>query len=682
MRLTSEGKTGPRWWLFWAGGGLLVGSAEIAGNGIFLRFPVLFPTWLLGVPFAAILGNGVAYLILFLGGGLLTGVLVELIRHALKRSFSLHLCVAGAILAAFVIYLAYGINASELEKHDPTLRNLAAYRPVPALVWAFAGGLLAVLTAIVGYRCGILKSPDRAVPWLAAMALGLVAFNLTDRVLADGFPRIVLALLTGAAVVAGRLLLGALRPRAGAFLASWLAGALAVLIAEAAYFGWPGKDYNRHLLLMVWDAQPARLLGVYGYSPDTTPYLSANRDHMILFKRAYSPANYTFASHVSIFTGRYLREHHLYDGTFSDKKIYRSYDTLAEDLAKKGYRPLFMTENPWIMPITKGFREAYNFPLPPIQSRNYFLHFYRGPFLALQIIDQICFHFEGYFKKTVLRMEDRHFANWLLQARRRGPYFIFINWMYFHSRYVEGVTHSVPVEQASTEVSENSIRFTDSRLKKWVEILSKAGQAENTLILLTADHGEFMGEFGLFGHAKTLLEPVLHVPLLLFGPGIRPEMIEQPVPLVALKSALDVLLPHSRADVWNIRAFIDGMLNNRGMVVEGSYDFKGPDNSVRWFLACWDGKYKYMQDCHEYVPGNPIGLDKKTFRFFYDLDQDPGEKTNLIEEKKAESERLRTLISQWEERLHPVPLPRPIKEEEKDYPPGLIDQLRALGYMR
>jgi len=79
------------------------------------------------------------------------------------------------------------------------------------------------------------------------------------------------------------------------------------------------------------------------------------------------------------------------------------------------------------------------------------------------------------------------------------------------------------------------------------------------------------------------------------------------VPLVSLKNGIEQL-SERKTEQWDTSAFIRTMENNRGMIVEGSFDFELPDNKIRWFLASWEGTKKYMQDIRAYIPGSSEGL--------------------------------------------------------------------------
>lgn len=668
------------WRVFWSLAGLLFGGSEIIGNAAISHFPVLFGLFP-GFPFASIIIDGLIYLTLWIAAGLAAGFLLEANRRLFKLNFSIHYCGAAGLLVALIVYLGYGVVASDLDNIDPSHGLPQGYRPPLYLWWWVLGTAAAAAATVGGYATGFFRRPGRVLPGVLAPIAGVVAFNVCDRALAPGFSRLYLLVIVLAGVVTAGLADRRIRFRTvrGAALVGGLA--LTVILFQAVYYGWPGGNFDRHLSLLIWDAVPAARMNVYGYGSPNTPLLSAGKNHTVLFEQAYSPANYTFASHVSIFTGRYLREHHLYDGTVEESTLYAGFSNLAESMAERGYRPVLLTENPWLIPISRGFAPAVSCPTRS-QAVKYFLPFYRDAFLARQIIDHLLFNAEGDFKWAVIRIEKRLVQELLLKARRDGPYFICANWMYFHSRYCPTVPESVSHSDLPPAAYDDCIRFMDDYLRVWLEMFAAAGQLDNALFLLTADHGDFLGEFGLFGHGKTLLEPVLHVPLILFGKLVRPETVAGPVPLVALKPALEELVPTVPGANWDIPAFIGRMRDNRGMVVEGSFDFEGPEESIRWFLAAWDGKKKYMQDVHRYIPDPSEGLDMDSFYFYYDLSSDPGEKNNLAASLPSEVARMQGLVSEWESHLDPVPLPAPGKGEEGDYPPGLVEQLRALGYMR
>ncbi len=90
-----------------------------------------------------------------------------------------------------------------------------------------------------------------------------------------------------------------------------------------------------NIIMVLWDAARADRMSIYGYEEETTPFLESLDQDMLLFENAHSSANYTFASHASIFTGRAPTEHQCWFGGPNVEK-FRSFPILAEDMKKKG----------------------------------------------------------------------------------------------------------------------------------------------------------------------------------------------------------------------------------------------------------------------------------------------------------------------------------------------------------
>jgi arylsulfatase A-like enzyme len=87
------------------------------------------------------------------------------------------------------------------------------------------------------------------------------------------------------------------------------------------------------------------------------------------------------------------------------------------------------------------------------------------------------------------------------------------------------------------------IATVDRAIGRLVAGLASRGYDERTLLLVvTADHGESLGEHGFVGHLRGLPEGVLHVPLLVAGPGVPPGEVAEPVQTVQLRSTLRTLL--------------------------------------------------------------------------------------------------------------------------------------------
>ena len=66
---------------------------------------------------------------------------------------------------------------------------------------------------------------------------------------------------------------------------------------------------------------------------------------------------------------------------------------------------------------------------------------------------------------------------------------------------------------------DGSLTYWDNELNELLTTLEDRGVLRDTFVVITSDHGEMFGEHGLYGHGKSLTEPVIHVPLILKTPG-------------------------------------------------------------------------------------------------------------------------------------------------------------------
>jgi len=111
-----------------------------------------------------------------------------------------------------------------------------------------------------------------------------------------------------------------------------------------------------NIVFVVLDAVRAQNLSLYGHTRETTPFLESLTDESVLYEHAYSPANWTPASHGSMFTGTYPWVH----GTgFSSNVLHPNLPTLAECLSEVGYRTLAFSNNVRVSP-TFGFDRGFD----------------------------------------------------------------------------------------------------------------------------------------------------------------------------------------------------------------------------------------------------------------------------------------------------------------------------------
>ena len=396
----------------------------------------------------------------------------------------------------------------------------------------------------------------------AAVALGEVA--LDDRHLALLTERSLPAVLAAMPLVglAADRVLGLLVARRGLRLGLEVAaGVLAAALVAHPLASAPLEDPittavpppagTPDVVLVSFDTTRADHLSTYGYARDTSPNLTAFAADALLFTQARSPAAWTLPAHASLFTGMYPSRHgaHLAGGFLPGRSIDghrrvafplpEERTTLAEALRDRGYR-------------TAAFAANFSYLYRSFGVAQGFGHYDDAPGLLFHVRPHVV-HFvqrfaPGFCLKPFRSAREINAAAlaWLDGAPAGRPAFLFVNYMEAHEpwlaeppydRWSRGLAGAARL--ARTNLYTHAVHdFTDAErdfiaanydgellkadaaLGELLAALRARGRYENALVVVTADHGEFLGEHGQVGHiGRMLYEPLLHVPLVVKFPG-------------------------------------------------------------------------------------------------------------------------------------------------------------------
>ena len=405
-----------------------------------------------------------------------------------------------------------------------------------------------------------------AAPWSGALLLGIAPW-ITHELIADsswsikrasvlGFA----AALTAAATLAKRWL-GA--PRASGPLATAAVVLLALaggLLPQATIEHPRGAVVPRDaptVVLISLDTVRSDHLSVYGYERDTTPRLREFAANSTLFTHSYSSADFTLASHASLFTGLYARTHgaHPSPELAVSEPLAREHVTLTERLADAGWRTVGIVAN-YVMlgpvfGIEQGF-ERYDararrlaFPKAGSWTLRARLQRLLYEFLPPEGFDLV-FRRAGEINREVFARLDQH------RERSPGsPLMLFVNYMDAHVPYappppfVEKFAAAPPPMRKSdyytwraklyrgdTALSpeyraelvtqyDSSIAYLDAQVGALLERLQELGLYEGALIIVTADHGEAFGEHSTLEHEMSVYGEQVRVPLIVKLPHQR-----------------------------------------------------------------------------------------------------------------------------------------------------------------
>ena len=448
--------------------------------------------------------------------------------------------------------------------------------------------------------------------------------------------------------------------RCGARL--WL-GALSLALGISC-----GETPPLNVVFIVIDTLRADHLGCYGASRETSPHIDHLATESVLFERAYATAPWTKPSIASMLTGLFPSEHQV---TTLTKILPDEFETLAERFAEAGYETSAVVSS-FMLSEKHGFAQGF-------QS-----------FTSSEGRGQSHVSTPG-----VTRTAQRELKR---LASGLDPFFLFVHYFDPHYTYtphpeigfappaVGRIKSKMPIRRLRKmlesltdeevdylrDLYDEEIRFTDAGIGRLLSTLEALGLDANTVVVLTADHGEEFMERGWIGHVRTLHEELIHVPLLIRTPNAQPRSIDDPVSLASLMPTILELAGLETRD----RAFqapsIANLLSDRTEVTavpvfsEVAYAPVNDDPRKRAFQNALIGeRYKLIHD-----------KEDQSYAL-YDLIEDPFETQNLIGKEPELAMRLK---AQLQARVRVLGQGRaPVAELELSETD--LELLRGLGYV-
>jgi arylsulfatase A-like enzyme len=282
--------------------------------------------------------------------------------------------------------------------------------------------------------------------------------------------------------------------------------AILSLIGVFLLRGAPAQSDRPVIVLVSVDTLRADHLRSYGYWRETSPFIDKLAGEGTVFDECVVPLPATGPSHASLLTSRRPWKHGLVANGLS---MLEGVDTLAAALKRAGYYTAGVVAVPHIG-ANYGFGHGFDSfvaPVPPHEG------------------DDIRSD-SGAVNASVRAAVDRYLA------RRRGePLFLFVHYFDCHFPYrwwdpkdPDKAIVWAPEETAKQQKQllryDGGIRHVDAAIQELNGYLSRKGLARNMVFVVTADHGEQIGDHGLpVGHADIYRETV-HVPLIMSGPGL------------------------------------------------------------------------------------------------------------------------------------------------------------------
>lgn len=496
-------------------------------------------------------------------------------------------------------------------------------------------------------------------------------------------------------------------------------------------------DRPPNVLLVVLDTVRADHCSLYGYGRQTTPFLERFAARSAVFERTITPGIWTVPGHASLFTGLSTREH---GADIPGRWLDDSRETLAEALRARGYETVGFSNNPWVGPMTnlsQGFER--------LATLNHYRHLWRFS------LEYLCDRWgvtppapwlDGDYGAAITnQLVDRWLAARTAAADPR-PFFLFVNYMEAHAPYrvprayralfmdsaqvhrsydlrmsvygeiadvlhfdfnIEGADF---LSQADRDVLarqyDAGIRYLDDRVAELIAAFERRGLLDETLVIITSDHGEYLDEHGMWGHTFLCYEPVTRVPLLVREPGrTRPVRVAAPARLADVFPTVMRLITSDGGASYghDTRDLLAGGPQAPGPdeppAADSADTAPPPPPGERWLVTSWSGAEERLARRIARVAdpvvkhrGRPqlaiqdgrykLMISDDGTRELYDVIADPGESQNLLDLRPDDAERLAALLEQWKATVPVFTPAAPASDRQQQT--DVLRELKTLGY--
>jgi arylsulfatase A-like enzyme len=454
-----------------------------------------------------------------------------------------------------------------------------------------------------------------------------------------------------------------------------------------------------NVVIVVWDTVRADHTSVYGYHRDTTPFLREFARGATLYRHAYATGAMTLTSHASLFTGLYGFTHGAhpadpaehpkgdYGAPLADRRV-----TLAEALSGAGYATAAVVANHAYLSEAYNLHQGfayYELPTPFwAKHRPFFL---RQP-VRTALVRTFAPREAQRESSPAGGINNRAFAVLGRLAKIQRPFALFLNYLDAHDlilppapfdtlfpvttalgmdapalwRDVAGLRRPLTPAERENLIAyyDAAIAYLDFALRDLVKRLRDLNLYDNTMILVTSDHGQAFGRRGHLFHIMSVYENQVRIPLLIKYPGQRQgAVVEQPASLVdVFPTVLDAAGLPLPAPVEGLSLLRPETAAPRTLLAE-SYP--------NAFLLALHPRFRRVERALIRWPYKLI-VDTRGKRELYHLESDPDETRNLYARQPAIAA---SLLAELERRVaakRSAPAFRPDAET--------LRRLKSLGY--
>ncbi len=467
-----------------------------------------------------------------------------------------------------------------------------------------------------------------------------------------------------------------------------------------------------NILFIVVDTLRADSLSCYGYEKIKTPNIDSLAHNGVLFEHAISQAPWTLPSMASLFTSFYPSVHNGEKRRTSKtpnipstsySKINGNITWLPEILKNAGYQAQAFIVNPVLAQsfgFSKGYDEFFNLMYPSTddksKKRRAFLWTY---LLGTEIISENVFY-KTFVAKNENTTITQRTINWL-EASKQKPFFLWVHYLDPHFPYERDKIYNLASSYNGRLKDEGFVRtldkffiwlgkynlttadknylkliydeeimFVDEEIGLILKKLKELGIDNNTLIVLTSDHGEEFWEHNYYEHGHSLYQELVHVPMIFYYPKKFPKGLK----ITSQVRSIDVM------------PTILEMLSIR-------HDLNMQGESLLPLIAGEETKDRvaFSESLLYYVERKSIRDGKYSFIFFpdynkmelYNIQEDPLELNNIVLQNPRLALEFKNKILNWQKDCNEIKESLVHVDSSKDveFNDDAKQRLKSLGYL-
>lgn len=404
-----------------------------------------------------------------------------------------------------------------------------------------------------------------------------------------------------------------------------------------------------NIVFVAVDTLRADHLGCYGYSRDTSPRIDALAADGVLVERMICSGIPTHPSFTTFYTGQHPIRHQVVSHG-GRAELSRETPVLPELLLEAGYTTCAV-DNLWR--ARSWFGRGYEFYIDPSVRRGLTLAVTAEELNARAIpwlrehADEQFFLFLHYWDPHYPLTPPADYSELFYEGNPTDPENHALDEWWSHPLgQMARVTYLRHPQGAVTDPAyvealyDREIRYLDDCMRPLLDTLEEKGVADNTLVIFVGDHGTSLTEHGIFFDHHGLYDNTIHVPLIFRYPGVLPagrrlpQMFQTTDLAPTILEAANVPIPREMEG----RSFWKQLTGEE----EG-----GGRERVISAESTWQAKWSLRTDRYKFILARDGGLHGGAPRELYDLQADPTESTNLVEQEPELAARMEAELEGW-----------------------------------